>query len=268
MTTRRERLEVRVEKREEWAEKAAARGEARHAEARRIMNGIPLGQPILVGHHSERRARRDVARIDASMTKGFEEQKLAEHHERKAEGLARQLESNVFGDDPDAIERLEARIAERIAAGERARAINKAWRRGMANAPPGAPRSEQLEAAAGHVVGNGLMTEAEVADAVRRMTLATWLRSPFSTTGVAAGARADRERIEQIRRQRERAERAKALPSGVLVEGDAWVRVTFPEKPSREVLAALRAAGFRWGGGSWCGERARLPAGIVQEATA
>jgi hypothetical protein len=38
--------------------------------------------------------------------------------------------------------------------------------------------------------------------------------------------------------------------------------MTFAEKAERAVLDALRSVGFRWGGGSWVGERARLPGAI------
>ena len=57
---------------------------------------------------------------------------------------------------------------------------------------------------------------------------------------------------------------AEAAPSGVVIEGTGeWVRVTFAEKPAREVLDALRATGFRWDGGSWVGERSKLPEAIA-----
>ena len=48
---------------------------------------------------------------------------------------------------------------------------------------------------------------------------------------------------------------------GVLIQGEAWVRVTFAEKPERAVLDALRTVGFRWGGRSWVGGREKLPGG-------
>jgi hypothetical protein len=35
---------------------------------------IPFGQPILVGHHSEGRARRDQGRIESGMRAGVESQ--------------------------------------------------------------------------------------------------------------------------------------------------------------------------------------------------
>lgn len=48
-----------------------------------------------------------------------------------------------------------------------------------------------------------------------------------------------------------------------MIEGSGdYVRVTFAEKPDREILKQLKAAGFRWGGGSWSGRRDALPASV------
>ena len=110
MSTRRERLEAKLEKREEWTAKADQRSTARFDTVHRIADNIPLGQPILVGHHSERHARRDQDHIHAGMAKGIEEMNLAKHHTSKADGLARQLETSIFSDDHDAIEALEAKV--------------------------------------------------------------------------------------------------------------------------------------------------------------
>ena len=53
---------------------------------------------------------------------------------------------------------------------------------------------------------------------------------------------------------------AEAAPGGVLVEGAGdYCRVTFAEKPAREVLDDLRAADFHWGRGCWSGRFDRLP---------
>jgi len=51
-----------------------------------IADGIPLGQPILVGHHSERHARRDQARIQSGMKKAVDNWKTAKYWEYRAEG--------------------------------------------------------------------------------------------------------------------------------------------------------------------------------------
>lgn len=112
MSTRRERLERKIEKRAEWAEKAEARSTQRYNAARAATEHIPFGQPILVGHHSEGRHRAAIKRSDTNMRKACEESTLAKHHESKAEGLARQLDRSIFSDDENAIEAIEVRIAE------------------------------------------------------------------------------------------------------------------------------------------------------------
>jgi hypothetical protein len=56
--------------------------------SRRTAEGIPLGQPILVGHHSERRHRRDLERIQDLASKSVEEPRAADADQRRADSLA------------------------------------------------------------------------------------------------------------------------------------------------------------------------------------
>ena len=53
-----ERAQERAERFEEYSDKREAEAHRAKAAVDAIADGIPLGQPILVGHHSERRARR------------------------------------------------------------------------------------------------------------------------------------------------------------------------------------------------------------------
>lgn len=251
--TRRGRLEAKAKKRQEWAEKAETRAAQRFAAARAISDLIPLGQPILIGHHSERRARRDADRIHANLSKGVQESDLAAHHAAKAEGLERQLGQSVFSDDADAIQQLEARIAERTAQLERRKAINKEIRRGPGwearLAPP--------------------LTEAEKAELLSLARAWAGVYKPgfpaYSLTNLSATIRRDRGHIQEIEQRATRAKQAETANSGVLIEGDGQgVRVTFAEKPARTVLETLKAAGFRWHRGSWIGRRDRLPAELEE----
>ena len=57
---RKERLATR-------ADRLQAEANGRFSRAHSIADGIPFGQPILVGHHSEKRHRADLARIDNNM---------------------------------------------------------------------------------------------------------------------------------------------------------------------------------------------------------
>ena len=110
--TRRERMERRLARRLEWAESRDLKSEQGFKKASNIADKIPMGQPILVGHHSEGHARRDQSRIESGMRQGVESMHMAAHHRSKADGIASQLDRSIFSDDPDAIEQLQARIAE------------------------------------------------------------------------------------------------------------------------------------------------------------
>jgi hypothetical protein len=53
------------------------------------IDGIPPGQPILVGHHSERRHRAALNRHDHRRRRAIDEDRLAHHHEQRAAGAER-----------------------------------------------------------------------------------------------------------------------------------------------------------------------------------
>jgi len=62
-----DRAEARAERFEDYSDKRHADAERASDAVRKLSDGIPLGQPILVGHHSERHARKDAARIENGM---------------------------------------------------------------------------------------------------------------------------------------------------------------------------------------------------------
>jgi len=79
-----ERAAERAERMEARAEKAHQEGQAAYNRAHEIGRMIPFGQPILVGHHSEGRHRRDLEKIDNAMRKSCEGSKKAEYYENRA----------------------------------------------------------------------------------------------------------------------------------------------------------------------------------------
>jgi len=67
------------------AERAATTANAAHAAAREISARMPLGQPILAGHHSQRSMERAYEKIGRSWDKAFEAGAAAETAARRAE---------------------------------------------------------------------------------------------------------------------------------------------------------------------------------------
>ncbi|MET9366206.1 DUF3560 domain-containing protein [Streptomyces sp. NPDC006632] len=82
---RKERAESRTERFGDRASSATASSDAAYERSKQIGERFYMGQPILVGHHSEGRARRDHARMDNAMRKSIQEGERAKHWAQRAE---------------------------------------------------------------------------------------------------------------------------------------------------------------------------------------
>lgn len=98
------------------AERATERANVAQGKADAISSLIPFGQPILVGHHSERRHRRDLDKIHTNMRKAIEEQEKAQALQHRAEAAERHQEEKQ---DPGAIYRRLDKIRKDLASTER-----------------------------------------------------------------------------------------------------------------------------------------------------
>jgi len=112
-------VESRVARYADHADNAHERSERHSARVKSICDGIPFGQPILVGHHSEGRARADQKRIENGMHAWVEEHRKSEYWQDRAASAAKRAKRR---EQPGAIkrriERLEAerRKMEKIGA--------------------------------------------------------------------------------------------------------------------------------------------------------
>lgn len=127
--TYRERREAKAARLIEWAEKREAKSDAMHAAADSHTAGIPLGQPILVGHHSQRRHERAIERGWAATGRAFENDAKAAEMRRKAERIEAAASQAIYSDDPDAAERLAEKIAGLEAQREEMKARNAAFKK-------------------------------------------------------------------------------------------------------------------------------------------
>jgi hypothetical protein len=220
---RRERLEARAEK----LDKVAA-AEFRKADLREEASGIPFGQPILVGHHSERRHRNAIDKAHRAMGRGVEASKAADHARERAAGVGH---GGISSDDPDAVDKLKAKQAKLEALA--------AWQL-AANKLIAAGKIDQLDASDEE--------KAKIASMVERWPYMA--RGYFHVSNRRAEIRRLKLRIEQLGRNAARPAAAPVeLAGGVrLVENVEANRVQliFPGKPDADVRAKLKREGFRW----------------------
>ena len=224
-----ERQERKRERLENAAEKAANESAARIGAARRMTDHIPFGQPILVGHHSEKRHRRDLDRINSNMSKGFEAHKRAEELSRRADAIGT---GGVSSDDPAAVAKLEAELAKLEAMHARMKTANVLVRK--------KDRAGLIASGFTEKQADGLLTP----DFCGRLGFPS-----YAITNNGANIRRVKERIESLRALAVR-------PVMETIEGEGWtitedadenrVLISFDEKPSAEMRAKLRSAGFVW----------------------
>ena len=84
-----ERAADRADRFGEYSDRRHADADRAHAAVERIADGIPLGQPILIGHHSERRARKDAEKIESGMRKAVRMWETAQYWLDRAAGARR-----------------------------------------------------------------------------------------------------------------------------------------------------------------------------------
>lgn len=226
--------------------------------AMRELDGIPPGQPILVGHHSERRHRRALERHDAKMRASSATMQRAKDLASRALSVG---DGGISSDDPDAIQKLQEKALDLGRVLEMRKAVNREWRRaGM----PG-PENSEGWGRVGSVLGLSAEKLAEVVEQQARGVKFSRDSTPFpgySISNMSAQLRSTMKRIEQLSRLR-------ATPARDPIHGDGWqlfedvdenrVVLHFDDRIGGDKVAALKMRGFRWSPSrqSWMRKRSR-----------
>lgn len=260
MTTR-EKLESKLEKRHEWAASRQQKAEAAINRASSISERFAFGQPILVGHHSQRGAENGQKRMHDAMSASVQNADMAEHHANKAGGLQDMLDKSIFSDDEDAVERLEERIATLEHEQGQCVAINKICRNKKTTEEEKiAILKEQFQKLNDETI-NGFIHP----------------KYSFEKPGFPAYAMTNRngnlnrlrKRLEQVKQRKQQEEEAANAENGCIIKkyGNDYCDVVFDEKPERDIINALKENGFRWSGGRWVGKDDAIPAEVLEIAT-
>ncbi len=235
------RREQRVERLRERAQKKRAEARAHAARSGDIAGRIPMGQPILVGHHSERRARRDQQKIHNAERKRFEALQEAEELQRRADRAERN--PAIRGDDPAAVVKLREKVAALELERERAKRVNALYRKAARKCG-----ERLLDVATWKAIAAETgVPERELARAIGRLQDYPWLKQPYDTSLVSATIRTTKQRIEELLEEHARAPAQPRVFEGFrLEEADNRLRFYFDEKPSDETRSLLKKTGFKW----------------------
>ena len=239
MNTYEQKQEDRRERFIERADKAEREAAGRFKSVDSLLSVIPPGQPILVGHHSEKRHRAHLDRVDTNMRKGVEASEKAAHLRGRADGVGR---AGVSSDDPDAIEKLRENLAKLQKTQEQMKATNKALKKAMKSGNDQPLRDLGL--------GDSTIAALKVPDFAGRIGIPS-----YELTNRNGNIRRIKQRIANLEATAEDTTTEKTFgPVRVLdsVEENR-LQVFFPGKPDDATRKALKGWGFRWSpmSGAW-----------------
>ncbi len=231
-----------------------------------IHSAIPLGQPILVGHHSEKRHRRDLDRASRAFDRAREAEKRAQEISARAAGCEDRASGEnvgpIMGDDPTAPEQLRAELAEVEALAERMKAANAAFRK--AGKPAHDAPAEQWAPVFAVLFAGSTPEQLAIRTAkllATRRNLYTWqhgcLFEPYQIAYKRANAKRIRERLAALERAAKIETREEEI-RGVRVVHNAEenrLQLFFPERISKQGCSAVKSYGWKWSPSNGCWQR-------------
>jgi hypothetical protein len=241
LDNRRDRFESRKERRLDNAHRQGLKNrklsKSFYERSTSMARCIPMGQPILVGHHSEKRDRRFRKRMWNIMGKSVAANDKAKYYEEKAEAI----ESNraIFSDDPDAIDKLKEKIAAAVDRQDFMKAGNKIVKSKKLTIEQ---KIEQLKAA-GH---SAMILQPDFCGRVGY--------ADYELTNNNANTRRMKQRLEQLEKALINAvdigDTEEEYPDLDLIVRHARtinrIQLIFSGKPSVQVRNLLKSHGFRW----------------------
>jgi hypothetical protein len=233
MNTYEQKQSERKERYEQLALDAQQESAQNSATARKMADVIPFGQPILVGHHSERSDRNYRGRIDNKIQAAYEAQKKAEYYADKADGVGK---GGISSDDPDAVAKLQAKLDKAEELQGIMKTANAIIRKHKAD--PGCVP---------HLVAAGL-TETQAWGLLKKDFAGRIGFPSYALTNNNAEIGRLKDRIAHLQREAARPPAEAVTHEGgiTISEEDNRVCITFPGKPAESVRQTLRSYGFKW----------------------
>jgi len=229
-----EKKEAKVDRLKKRVEKNREEADQQFSQARKIAEAIPLGQPILVGHHSEKRHRADLKRMENYHRKSVEAIEKADYYEDKIDSI--ESNNSISGDDPEAISRYKEKLEKLETLQVYMKSLNAYWRKNKT------------------MKGYPGFTDEEAAAIDEKMKTAySWVQingpcEDFKLKNNNAEIRRIKAKLETLSKLDSMEAETITFTGGEMrmnVEINR-IQLIFDEKPSVEVRALLKSNGFHW----------------------
>jgi len=241
--------EEKADRYRDRAANATTKASQHYNNSTEIANMRPFGQPILVGHHSEKRDRRDQDKIFSSMRKSVEETEKADYYNQKAKAV--ENNTAISSDDSNAVIKLKEKLRKAEQNQEAMKTINK-------------------------VVRNKKLSNEEKINKITNLTgwskdIATKILEPdfcgrvgfpsYKLTNNNANIKRMKDRVKSLERKAQDETTETDFDGGYIsdnVEANR-VQIFFDSMPIVEIRTQLKSNGFRWARSIGAWQRHRSP---------
>lgn len=225
------RIEEKRSRLEERACKARKESDRYYQASKERASHIPFGQPILVGHHSEARSRRDADRIFNDMGKSVSFDKKAHRLESRAESIGT---GGIASDDPEAIKKLKQKLSNLELSQNIMKRVNALIRRSDKN---------QNYDIIDDLIGAGL-SEKQAKTILEPDHMGRRGFASYALTNNNAEIRRIKKRIQDLEKLHNSEPTDCSGNGWSMFEDDGRIQVRFSTKPNDEICIILRRYGF------------------------
>lgn len=226
----------RQERYERLALRFKHESDSRYKRFHDLLGVIPMGQPILVGHHSEKGHRALLNKADNNMRKSIEAGEKSAYYAGRAETIKNN--HAISSDDPNSLERLKEKLEGLQKNQEIMKACNKII------------KSTKLteDQKVRKLVVEGLLPE-KLAIEILKPDYCGRIGFPsFKLTNNNANISTVKKRIEKLEAMENAENKEKVFGDIKILENadENRVQIFFPGKPSDEIRSQLKRRGYRW----------------------
>ena len=235
--------------------------------ARKMGEAIPFGQPILIGHHSEKRDRNYRDKIDNKYRKGFETLETAKYYECRVKSA--ELNHAIRTEDPEAVRKLKEKLQGIEKQIEEIKEHNKKckgvivlacfkYRDGYISiSNTNGNYKQYAKILDGKLIFEGTRTPKDIKERIDGFMQTGSFQNPEVTKDtkrieayVLSNLNSEKnrilKRIEEIGRLEEMPDTDQTINGIRIFTDEGRVKIDFGYKPNEETRTKLKQSGFRW----------------------
>lgn len=226
------KIQAKRERFEALAVSNTAASNAAHAQAMKMASVIPFGQPVLVGHHSEKSDRGYRSKIHNTFGKAIALDDKAAHYKLKAASVGT---GGISSDDPEAVQKLQREVDALESLQVKMKTTNKAIKQG---------KTPESQTAALVALGYS------EADALHLITprFGNIGYPSYRLTNNNANIRSKKARITELQARSILVDKVEECEAYTYREDteDNRVCFEFDGKPAENIRDILKSNGFKW----------------------